>query len=523
MTGVVSKSMNGNNSCSITWDEYLQSIDFDFCKVFRNTEVDSTLKSLIRKFGIPSELRGELWFRLSGADIQYKENMLAYTDIVETKGHEDNNATPQIEKDLKRTFPDNVWFRHEDFQNKLRNVLCAYSWINPEVGYCQSMNFWTAMCLLFMPEEHSFWVLCKVVENMLPRDYFTRSMHGVLVDVIVLKGLLSEKLPKVSYILEKNLIDINAFVPGWFLCLFINVLPLETSLVFLDCFFCEGDKMLFRAGLALFKIAEKKLIENADNPEVLFNIMRDLPQLADDPQQFLKHCFDPLYLTTLGYSHIFDLRADARITVDRQEVINAEKRREFLIKKNRRAAMRSGHSPISHDNLNSFVEEGGLSQTADEAAPYIGYIPKTHRAILREGFQNHVIVEDYRADVQNTSKKSRMKMLTEGQMFTIYNETNDKNRFVYLVVNIQNRKLEWSEVIDLTIPETCENVIKWKAIASINCGMAVIKCEEQFENITPEELSMAISIVHRHGELTIIAPSKQVYLTWLKGLKSLIM
>lgn len=38
----------------------------------------------------------------------------------------------------------------EEGLDELRRVLVAYSWHNPRVGYCQSMNFLVAMLLLFM-------------------------------------------------------------------------------------------------------------------------------------------------------------------------------------------------------------------------------------------------------------------------------------------------------------------------------------------------------------------------------------
>ena len=47
-------------------------------------------------------------------------------------------------------------------QAALRRVLRAYSVYDPDVGYCQGMNFIAGMFLTFMSEEESFWLLvCK--------------------------------------------------------------------------------------------------------------------------------------------------------------------------------------------------------------------------------------------------------------------------------------------------------------------------------------------------------------------------
>ena len=47
-------------------------------------------------------------------------------------------------------------------QAALRRVLRAYSYFDPEVGYCQGMNFIAGMFLTLMTEEEAFWLLvCK--------------------------------------------------------------------------------------------------------------------------------------------------------------------------------------------------------------------------------------------------------------------------------------------------------------------------------------------------------------------------
>lgn len=78
---------------------------------------------------------------------------MTYRNILETQLTEKNAITNQIELDLHRTLPNNKLFEKDEGLNKLRNLLVAFSWINTEVGYCQSMNFWTAFLLLFLDEE----------------------------------------------------------------------------------------------------------------------------------------------------------------------------------------------------------------------------------------------------------------------------------------------------------------------------------------------------------------------------------
>jgi hypothetical protein len=53
------------------------------------------------------------------------------------------------------------------------------------VGYCQGMNFVAAMLLLVLSdEEHAFWCLCALVEDVLP-GYYSHAMVAAEVDQLV--------------------------------------------------------------------------------------------------------------------------------------------------------------------------------------------------------------------------------------------------------------------------------------------------------------------------------------------------
>ncbi|XP_021998964.1 TBC1 domain family member 2B isoform X2 [Helianthus annuus] len=58
-----------------------------------------------------------------------------------------------------------------------RRLLLAYARRNPDVGYCQAMNFFAAMLLLMMPEENAFWTLVGMIDGYFYFDgYFTTDM-----------------------------------------------------------------------------------------------------------------------------------------------------------------------------------------------------------------------------------------------------------------------------------------------------------------------------------------------------------
>lgn len=86
-------------------------------------------------------------------------------------------ASSDIEKDVHRTFPNTRRFHSEEGQAQLRNVLRAYASYDPDVAYCQGMNFLTGLLLMYMPSEaHAFAALVVLMEDRKLRSFYHRSM-----------------------------------------------------------------------------------------------------------------------------------------------------------------------------------------------------------------------------------------------------------------------------------------------------------------------------------------------------------
>jgi hypothetical protein len=65
-------------------------------------------------------------------------------------------------------------------------VLSAYSVYNPDVGYCQGMNFVAALLLLTASEADVFWMLVTLVQDVLPARFYDRTMLGATVELDLL-------------------------------------------------------------------------------------------------------------------------------------------------------------------------------------------------------------------------------------------------------------------------------------------------------------------------------------------------
>ena len=339
------------------WNQYLAL----------HPQLDKTaeLRKLVRK-GVPHELRGPVWQVLSGSiERQAAHPSGHYRNLVK-EGEERSSCAAEIEKDLRRTFPDNHLYESEEGLAMLRRVLLAYSVHNPTVAYAQSMNFITALCLLFMDEEPAFWLLTYIVEELTCIDsapttsstatssssastansnpsvssapssasstasssrmyYYQADLAGVHIDQAVFADLLTEKLPRIAAHFDKLGLSIGIFTVNWFLCLFVNTLPLETALHVWDCMFSEGPKTLFRCALALMKVNEKSILAARDFEAVLLKA-KHFHLAAVESVEFAHVMFDDVWLGAFPMSRIEQLRRTHRAKI----VEELEERRRQL-------------------------------------------------------------------------------------------------------------------------------------------------------------------------------------------------
>ncbi|KAH8662271.1 hypothetical protein BX600DRAFT_382247 [Xylariales sp. PMI_506] len=240
------------------WAEYLRDNG-------RNATVirQPTFHKLIR-VGLPNRLRGELWELTSGSLYLRLENPTLYADTQAKFSGMESLAIDEIEKDLNRSLPEYPGFQTEDGIGRLRRVLTAYSWINPDVGYCQAMNIVVAALLIYMSESQAFFLLSALCDRLVP-GYYSTTMYGTLLDQKVFECLVEKTMPILWEHLVKSDVQLSVVSLPWFLSLYINSMPLVFAFRVLDVFFVEGPKVLFQVGLAILRINGEELLDAADD------------------------------------------------------------------------------------------------------------------------------------------------------------------------------------------------------------------------------------------------------------------
>jgi len=228
------------------------------------------LKTLIRN-GVPPQLRGDIWWRCcGGAELQQKakeqeryEELLKHIPEMEASG---SHVLYEIDKDLPRTMPELKVLTSvgSPVLASMRRVLLAYAVRNPTIGYCQSMNFLACLLLLHMEEERAFWALSSLLENILPPDYYSPNMIGGRVDQAVFQACLLQRLPAVYRHLQDLDCALDPIVLPWFLCCFINALPLYTVVRVWDSLLWEGDMILFKTAISMLRSKEEEVLGCSD-------------------------------------------------------------------------------------------------------------------------------------------------------------------------------------------------------------------------------------------------------------------
>ncbi|KAL4631153.1 TBC1 domain family member 9B isoform X2 [Arapaima gigas] len=229
--------------------------------------------------GMPENLRGELWLLFSGAQNEMDTHPGYYAELVEQAMGRCTLATEEIERDLHRSMPEHRAFQNEMGIAALRRVLTAYAFRNPNIGYCQAMNIVTSVLLLYCTEEQAFWLLVALCERMLP-DYYNTRVVGALVDQGVFEELTRECLP-LLYERMQELGVISTISLSWFLTLFLSVMPFDSAVLLVDCFFYEGIKVIFQVSLAVLHANMEQLLACSDEGEAMTILGRYLDNVVN--------------------------------------------------------------------------------------------------------------------------------------------------------------------------------------------------------------------------------------------------
>lgn len=213
------------------WIGYLKDSALMTDRPIRFPSPCAKTKRFVRK-GVPPDWRGAAWFYYAGGPAILAKHSGLYEKLLHKPAKQVD--VEAIERDLHRTFPDNIQFKpsanFESVPNSernsqstmtgssgdesvpgpppaasneppiitsLRRVLHAFAVYNPRIGYCQSLNFLAGLLLLFVEtEEQCFWLLNVITIVYLPGTH-DMSLEGSKIDLGILMTELRDSMPSV--------------------------------------------------------------------------------------------------------------------------------------------------------------------------------------------------------------------------------------------------------------------------------------------------------------------------------------
>jgi hypothetical protein len=285
-TDNVGTSLHSNEACQSNEEAYFE--------VYKENDVELEIRNkLSGDDGVATNENAKIWTGSIKMMEKAKSSCSPIPFSLETNEEESVKMLPTSEKPPVPRIPPNGpsgkrkekpqidFVVAEGGQAKLRRVLRAYGTYDPEVGYCQGMNFIAAMFITFVSEEEAFWLLVQVM-NARPcrmRGLFLDGMSEAHQVLYVAERLIEKFLPRLHRHFQREHIHITMFATQWLLTMYTSSFPFDVVTRVWDSFLLEGWKVSYRVMLALLEKEQPRLLKM--NFEVLMNYFKEIPYKVD--------------------------------------------------------------------------------------------------------------------------------------------------------------------------------------------------------------------------------------------------
>ena len=370
-------------------------------KLYFSEDDKKLYKLLLMKGVIPSKYRPDFWFISSGAKRECQRHPGYYKFICEKYPNNANSIREEveIEKDIKRSFPEEKYFRSDDNLDKFRRTLNAYFKRNLS-GYTQGCNQIVGRLLeTFNDEEKTFWVFSEMMENILTVDYFSRLL-GLYTDIDIAICLLRDLyLPDVIYKLQNNSgyqILFDTLVK-WFVTLFIEHFPKKFQLLVWDVLFLDKKIVLYKVCIGLWQKYKNQILL-LDGIESYVNFTKNF-SLDFKDETFLKYI---LFIKNFEFDDDF-------LNLERKFIIQEKIIWEKNIKKSKRK-----ENDVCNTNWPSCIYDENTGKEYSDVVVY-------------SQFNQSEIIEDYFKYENRDKYLKNKKFLDLSNGHLIYDKLNYEN------------------------------------------------------------------------------------------------
>eukprot|EP01130_Rhizamoeba_saxonica_P003721 TRINITY_DN1547_c0_g1_i1.p1 TRINITY_DN1547_c0_g1~~TRINITY_DN1547_c0_g1_i1.p1 ORF type:complete len:717 (-),score=108.70 TRINITY_DN1547_c0_g1_i1:407-2557(-) len=219
---------------------------------------------------IPPLLRGEIWSCILDVPRPSVMNRIYNSINLDVEGPADN----QISLDVPRCHQYNNLLSSPEGQNKLSNILKAWTIYNPNLEYWQGIDSLLApfLVLNFNSEPRAFFCLQKVITKYL-YDFFSKEEPTFLQEYLMhFEQILSFLDPELACHLRDIGFSPNLYAIPWFLTLFTHIFDLEDIPIVMDSLLLSPSSLpLFMATAVLQQMRELLLPLDLNSCILLFS------------------------------------------------------------------------------------------------------------------------------------------------------------------------------------------------------------------------------------------------------------
>jgi len=258
-------------------------------------------KIILKKKEITLKTRLEIW-----------ENLLNIKELKKKYNYEETLNLPNDEKvindikiDVQRTYFQNLP-NQEEMQKKMSKVLNAVSKLNGEIKYCQGMNYIVSFLLEILDEEETFYIFLSFFKSTEYNLLFEKDLDKLKCFFYIFQRLISLFEPELSNFFNSNGVNVNFFLPHWFITLFLssrqylNQKEIPFSLIrILDNYFVGGWKNLMKVGIFVLHSCEEQLrkMKYEDMLSYLINEIKKFDLFSEGKVELLENCFENKRIT----------------------------------------------------------------------------------------------------------------------------------------------------------------------------------------------------------------------------------
>ena len=266
-------------------------------KLFHKKLSKTIYNYILKQKNLSPKIRLSIWHNILGISSLKKE--YNYKEVL-SKANEEK-VKHEIELDVIRTTVGDVE-NPEETRAQITNVLYAVSQLNGKTKYCQGMNFIVQFLYEKFGEEEAFYIFLSFFKNTDYKLIFEKDLEELKILFYVFRRVISLLEPELSSYFNRNAVDVNFFVPPWFITLYTSSHQnfkgendnSQILLRILDNFIVSGLKSLMEVGCVALHSYENVLMSKRyeDMMQFLINDMLRSDFFSKKNTEFVENFFN---------------------------------------------------------------------------------------------------------------------------------------------------------------------------------------------------------------------------------------